>query len=168
MKRNALLIITALMLASLDALHAADKPAPQRPNILVIVTDDQGYGELSCHGNPVLQTPHLDRLHDESVRFTDFHVAHAPLGCSPVAGDEQPRLGPGIPTDGKEFSVWAKRALLPAHHGELAWGNACLDIHAVAEIVEDGLTEEHTGVWGYRRCLSRVQRGQRRQEQGGD
>ena len=41
---------------------AAEKPAPQRPNVLVVVTDDQGYGELSCHGNPVLQTPNLDRL----------------------------------------------------------------------------------------------------------
>ncbi|MEO0445407.1 MAG: arylsulfatase, partial [Verrucomicrobiota bacterium] len=37
-------------------------------------TDDQGYGDLSCHGNPDFQTPHLDALHHQSVRFTDFHV----------------------------------------------------------------------------------------------
>jgi len=54
----------------------ANAAAPSdRPNVVIVITDDQGYGELSCHGNPVLQTPNLDRLHDESVRFVDFHVA---------------------------------------------------------------------------------------------
>jgi inosine-uridine nucleoside N-ribohydrolase len=76
-------LLTALTLAPLAVLLAADKPTPLQPNILVIVTDDQGYGELSCHGNAVLRTPHLDRLHDESVRFTDFHVA--PM-CTPIRG----------------------------------------------------------------------------------
>lgn len=47
----------------------------QRPNVILIMTDDQGYGDLSCHGNPNLRTPNLDRLHGESIRFTDFHVA---------------------------------------------------------------------------------------------
>jgi arylsulfatase len=54
-----------------------------QPNIVILLTDDQGYGELSCHGNPILQTPHLDRLHAESVRFSDFHVA--PM-CTPTRG----------------------------------------------------------------------------------
>ena len=45
------------------------------PNVVVIMTDDQGYGDLSAHGNPTLETPNLDRLHAESVRFTDFHVS---------------------------------------------------------------------------------------------
>lgn len=52
-----------------------------RPNIILILTDDQGYGDLARHGNPVLKTPHLDRLYDESVRFTDFHVSPT---CSPT------------------------------------------------------------------------------------
>ncbi|MEM7144723.1 MAG: arylsulfatase [Verrucomicrobiota bacterium] len=51
------------------------------PNVIVIITDDQGYGDLSCHGNPVIETPHLDRLHGESVRFVDYHVA--PM-CTPT------------------------------------------------------------------------------------
>ena len=46
-----------------------------KPNVILIMTDDQGYGDLSCHGNPTLQTPNLDLLHADSVRFTDFHVA---------------------------------------------------------------------------------------------
>jgi len=53
----------------------------QRPNFLFILTDDQGYGDLSCHGNPVLKTPNLDRLHAQSVRLTDFHVSPT---CAPT------------------------------------------------------------------------------------
>ncbi|MEM1443583.1 MAG: arylsulfatase, partial [Verrucomicrobiota bacterium] len=45
------------------------------PNVILIMTDDQGYGDLSCHGNPVLKTPNLDQLHSESIRFTNFHVS---------------------------------------------------------------------------------------------
>ena len=52
-----------------------------RPNVIVLLTDDQGYGDLSCHGNPILRTPNLDRLHAESVRLDDFHVA--PM-CTPT------------------------------------------------------------------------------------
>jgi arylsulfatase A-like enzyme len=37
----------------------------------VLLTDDQGYGDIARHGNPIIQTPHLDRLHDESVRFSN-------------------------------------------------------------------------------------------------
>jgi arylsulfatase A-like enzyme len=57
--------------------------AAQRPNVILVMTDDQGYGELSCHGNPVLKTPNLDRLHGQSLRLTDFHVA--PM-CTPTRG----------------------------------------------------------------------------------
>lgn len=46
-----------------------------RPNVILVMTDDQGYGDLGCHGNPILKTPELDKLHSESVRFTDFHVS---------------------------------------------------------------------------------------------
>ncbi len=55
--------------------------AGSRPNIILILTDDQGYGDLSAHGNPVLKTPHLDRLHREGARFTDFHVSPT---CAPT------------------------------------------------------------------------------------
>jgi arylsulfatase len=55
--------------------------AGSRPNLIFILTDDQGYGDLSAHGNPILQTPNLDRLHREGVRFTDFHVSPT---CSPT------------------------------------------------------------------------------------
>ncbi len=54
---------------------------PTQPNILFILTDDQGYGDLSAHGNPVLKTPNLDRLRAESVRFVDFQVSPT---CAPT------------------------------------------------------------------------------------
>ena len=57
--------------------------AAERPNVIVILTDDQGYGEFSCHGNPIAETPHIDRLARESVRLTDFHVS--PM-CTPTRG----------------------------------------------------------------------------------
>ena len=52
--------------------------------MIVILTDDQGYGDLSAHGNPILKTPSLDMLHDQSVRLTDFHVASV---CTPTRGE---------------------------------------------------------------------------------
>ncbi len=55
-----------------------------RPNVIVVLTDDQGYGDLSYTGNPVLRTPALDRLQAESVRFTDFHVCPV---CTPTRGE---------------------------------------------------------------------------------
>jgi arylsulfatase B len=55
--------------------------AVQRPNVVLVMTDDQGYGDLSCHGNPVLRTPQIDKLYAESVRLTDYHVAPT---CSPT------------------------------------------------------------------------------------
>ncbi len=54
-----------------------------KPNVIIILTDDQGYGDLGCHGNPVARTPNIDALHNQSVRLTDFHAA--PM-CTPTRG----------------------------------------------------------------------------------
>lgn len=54
-----------------------------RPNVVVILTDDQGYGEFSCNGNPIASTPNIDALAKEGVRLTDFHVS--PM-CTPTRG----------------------------------------------------------------------------------
>lgn len=55
----------------------------ERPNVVLIMTDDQGYGDLSLHGNPILETPTMDALGKASIRFTDFHVASV---CTPTRG----------------------------------------------------------------------------------
>ena len=51
------------------------------PNVVLVITDDQGYGDLACHGNSVIRTPNLDALYTGSVRLTDFHVGPT---CSPT------------------------------------------------------------------------------------
>jgi len=71
--------LPALLLLWLIAANQA--VAAQPPNIIFILTDDQGYGDISAHGNPVLKTPNLDRLHAEGVRFTDFQVSPT---CAPT------------------------------------------------------------------------------------
>jgi arylsulfatase B len=55
--------------------------APNRPNILVVMTDDQGWSDLGCHGHPIVLTPNLDRMHQQSVRLSNFHVD---AFCSPT------------------------------------------------------------------------------------
>ncbi len=78
--RRILGILSALFGLAVAA-QAAEPLAASRPNIVLVMTDDQGYGELGCHGNPILKTPNLDHLHAESLRFTDFQVSPT---CSPT------------------------------------------------------------------------------------
>jgi arylsulfatase len=83
MKCLNLSLLIGLVWALAVPVHAAEPQRPARPNVIILMTDDNGYGDLSCHGNPVLKTPNFDRLHDQSVRLTDFHVA--PM-CTPTRG----------------------------------------------------------------------------------
>lgn len=53
----------------------------QRPNVVLVISDDQGYGDLACHGNPTLKTPEIDKLFAQSLRLTDYHVSPT---CSPT------------------------------------------------------------------------------------
>ena len=70
--RNYLTLLIALV-CSAGTIHIIADAAP--PNVILIMTDDQGYGDLACHGNPVIQTPCIDQLHAESLRLTNFHVS---------------------------------------------------------------------------------------------
>lgn len=74
-------VLLALFYALAAGAHVAN--GTPTPNVVLLITDDQGYGDLSCHGNPVVKTPNLDALHAESVRFTNFHVSPT---CSPTRG----------------------------------------------------------------------------------
>jgi len=65
----------------LTKVPAFDGDSKDRPNVVLVMTDDQGYGELACHGNKIIKTPNLDKLHKESTRFTAFHVSPT---CSPT------------------------------------------------------------------------------------
>jgi arylsulfatase A len=78
--------------------------APAKPNVILIMTDDQGYGDLSSHGNTRLKTPHLDRLASESVEFTNFTVSSvcAPTRASLLTGRYALRCGVHGVTGGRE------------------------------------------------------------------
>ncbi|MBI1246331.1 sulfatase-like hydrolase/transferase [bacterium] len=69
--------------ALLSVILLANASQAARPNVVVIMTDDQGYGEFSCHGNPIVSTSNIDHFAQESVRFTHFHVS--PM-CTPTRG----------------------------------------------------------------------------------
>lgn len=71
----ALLCVVSLLL------HSATAAQAKQPNVVLVMTDDQGYGDLGCHGNTMIRTPNIDRLYTQSVRLTDFHVDPT---CSPT------------------------------------------------------------------------------------
>lgn len=95
MFRFAVLLVVAVTVSS--AVHAADKKplAGSRPNIILVMTDDQGMGDLSCMGNEVLRTPNLDRFYGMSTRFREFHVSPtcAPTRSSIFSGRHEFRNG---------------------------------------------------------------------------
>ncbi len=94
------LLITLIILV-FSACNSPKNTEPENPNILLIFVDDMGYGDLSCYGAQDVKTPALDKLADEGLRCTDFHVA-APV-CGPsraslMTGRYPMRCGqPGFP-----------------------------------------------------------------------
>jgi hypothetical protein len=89
-----------------------------KPNVILVLTDDQGYGEIAAHGNKIIKTPNLDLLSQQSVRLTDFHVAPkcAPTRAALMTGVYPRRAGvwhtvagvslmrPELPTMAEVFS----------------------------------------------------------------
>jgi arylsulfatase A-like enzyme len=69
--------------------------AGSRPNIIFILTDDQGYGDVAAHGNSILKTPIMDQLYRDSVRFTDFVVSSTctPTRCALMTGMHEFKSG---------------------------------------------------------------------------
>lgn len=77
-------LVVCLMLLGCGAALGQSNSTPttmHQPNIILVMTDDQGYGDLSFTGNPVLKTPHIDAFARQSIRFTDFHVSPT---CAPT------------------------------------------------------------------------------------
>ena len=79
--------LTALLLLAAALIPFAASAAPlselegSRPNIILLITDDQGYAPVGKHGHPWIKTPNLDALYDKSMRFDRFHVAPT---CAPT------------------------------------------------------------------------------------
>ena len=100
---SAAIVVAALQTVTCAAAAAADSP----PNVVVIFTDDQGYGDVGVYGADGFETPHLDRMAAEGMRFTDFYAAQAVCsasraalltGCYPNRIGILGALGPGSKT----------------------------------------------------------------------
>lgn len=87
-RQMAAIVVLGAFASLLSTADGAESLAGKRPNIILILSDDQGYGDFSCNGNPILKTPHCDRLAREGMRFQDFHVAPtcAPTRCGLMTG----------------------------------------------------------------------------------
>lgn len=93
--------VVVFLLTLAGTTHAA---APARPNVLLIISDDQGYGDLSLHGNPHVRTPNLDRLATNGIQFDRFFVSPvcAPTRASLLTGRYSLRTGARHVTRGEE------------------------------------------------------------------
>lgn len=93
MKLLNIVLLTLTMVLSFATMSSAQ--ATKRPNVILIITDDQGYGDLGITGNPHVLTPNIDQLATESIRFTDFYVSPvcAPTRSSLMTGRYSLRTG---------------------------------------------------------------------------
>ena len=69
------------MIAGSSGIRAAEGDIARRPNVVLVLTNDQGFGDLGCHGNPHIRTPHMDSFARTAVEFTQFYVSPV---CSPT------------------------------------------------------------------------------------
>ncbi|TXF90081.1 sulfatase [Neolewinella aurantiaca] len=93
--RTVILSTVLLSLSNCGEPAKTTAPGPGLPNLIVILTDDLGYGDLSCYGSHRIHTPHLDRMAAEGLKFTNFYAFPS---CSPsraalMTGCYPPRVG---------------------------------------------------------------------------
>lgn len=133
----------ALLVAAMPfprLLTAKDDRTARRPNIIFILADDLGFGDLGCYGHPWIKTPCLDRLATEGTRFTQFYVSHcicSPTRASAITGQSPSRWG-----------IYAHLASLSANRSRRMpnW----LDIGAPSmprALQEAGYETAHFGKW---------------------
>ena len=111
MKTNVLLLSTLLV----PAAHLmAEQATEKRPNVIFIITDDQGKNDLGCEGNPHIQTPHIDKFYKQAVRFTNYHVSttSAPTRGALMTGRHTNRLNMFHTISGRSL-LYEDEVLLP-------------------------------------------------------
>lgn len=92
MKQPLLLVLACFVAFNF---FSCDGGGAQKPNVILILVDDQGYGDIAALGNPYIKTPNIDRLHSSSARFTDYHVSPtcAPTRAALLTGHHNNRTG---------------------------------------------------------------------------
>tara|TARA_R110000850_G_scaffold42454_42_gene109020 strand:+ start:129 stop:1916 length:1788 start_codon:yes stop_codon:yes gene_type:complete len=95
----------SVCLLILSALSLVSAVAADQPNIILVITDDQGYGDLACHGNPIIQTPNIDEFYTKSLRLTDYHVSPtcAPTRGALMCGQPTDKAGPWHTINGRNY-----------------------------------------------------------------
>ncbi|MEM7372967.1 MAG: arylsulfatase [Bacteroidota bacterium] len=84
MSARTIWMIVPLLSIVLHGCKSEMNPTGDSPNVIIVLIDDQGYGDIGAHGNPVIHTPHLDEIYQQSIHFTQFHVS--PM-CTPTRGE---------------------------------------------------------------------------------
>lgn len=79
--RRRFVFICLLLLFQVGIKQPVKAQANEKPNIIIFLVDDLGYGNLGCYGNPIIKTPHIDQFANEGVRLTDCHSGGTV--CSP-------------------------------------------------------------------------------------
>ena len=138
MKSSSILALLSLLIASSIGFSA------EKPNIIYIMADDLGWADIGCYGNDFIETPNLDQLAKDGMRFTDFYAAGAvcsPTRCAVQSGQNQARVGitAHIPGHWRPF----ERVQTPLTTMALP-----LDIVTVAESLKaTGYTTGYIGKW---------------------
>ena len=146
MKRPCLIVVALSTMVGMPALQsrAQDSPVPARrqPNVILILADDLGYGELGCYGQTKIRTPRLDALAREGMRFTDFYSGSpvcAPSRCTLLTGLH---TGHAFIRDNKEIGGWGPdepEGQLPVPAGTITLGGI---------LQQHGYATAAIGKWG--------------------
>lgn len=148
MKKRSFVVAITMAVAMGMSAHAADK----KPNFLFILVDDLGWKDLSCYGSSFYETPHLDRLCDQAVKFTNAYAACpvcSPTRASILTGKYPARMDAtdwfGAPQPDEFEKYWGgKKPLLPAPYEE----NLALDEVTLAETLKAaGYATFFAGKW---------------------
>lgn len=125
-----------VLLVAFSLLSAVSESSARAPNIIIILTDDMGYGDLGCYGSPTIRTPNLDRMATEGLRFTDFYSAAevcTPSRAGLLTGRYPIRSG----------MVGKRRVLFPDSKGGLPQG----EITIARALKGRGYATAHLGKW---------------------
>lgn len=95
MRRSVVVLVSAIVLQGMSGSASHQPATAQRPNVVLMITDDVGYGDIGSYGSPDIKTPNIDRLAIEGVRLTDFYAAPqcTPTRAALISGRYQQRVG---------------------------------------------------------------------------